>query len=255
MENLIEDLLKCAICNQTFEGTPIILSCCESNVCQHHVEENGNEASSNKRKLFTCILCEKTHELENSKKFATNKTIEKLLCLRVKETNLGEIFSKTSNEIKKLQLSFLKINDFIKDPKNYIYDTISKLKEDVDLRREDLKKKIDDISIAMIDKLDNYQKDCFDNIGNTNLEERTKEILDEIETNLDAWTKDNKQLIIFSNDLKRKEIRSQVLELELKAFKHLSELKEELMMNKTWIYRKNEMLAKDFEKELIQLDG
>ena len=75
--NAIEDLLKCAICNQTFEGTPIILSCCESNVCPHHVEEKDDEAS-NKRNLFTCVLCEKTHEMENSKKFATNKTIEKL---------------------------------------------------------------------------------------------------------------------------------------------------------------------------------
>ena len=40
--NEIEDLLKCAICKQTFEGTPIILSCCESTVCPNHVEKNDD---------------------------------------------------------------------------------------------------------------------------------------------------------------------------------------------------------------------
>ena len=75
-------------------------------MCQHHVEENDDTTSSNKRKLFTCVLCEKAHDMENSKKFKTNKTIEKLLAKdilkKLRETNLGSIFSQTENEIKTL---------------------------------------------------------------------------------------------------------------------------------------------------------
>lgn len=107
---IFEDLLKCPICNQTFKGSPIVLSCCESTVCQHHVEENDDATPRmttrrSKRKLFTCVLCEKAHDTENVKKFATNKTIEKLLTKdvlediqMVLEINKGETFDKTSSQ-------------------------------------------------------------------------------------------------------------------------------------------------------------
>ena len=95
---LYDDLLKCPICNLTFKGIPIVLSCCNSTVCQHHVEEN-DDTTSKKRKLFICVLCEKAHDTENIKKFAPNKPIETILAKGIlkelqmaKETNLGDIF-------------------------------------------------------------------------------------------------------------------------------------------------------------------
>ena len=96
-------------------------------MCQHHVDENDDTTSSHKRKLFTCVLCEKTHDVENSKKFAPNRTIEKLLTKDIfkrlqmaEETNLGDVFDQVAEEIENLKSSFEEINDLIKDPKNYI---------------------------------------------------------------------------------------------------------------------------------------
>ena len=260
--NEIVELLKCGICKQTLKGTPIILSCCESTVCQHHVDENENE-TTNKRKLFTCVLCEKTHELENSKKFKTNKTIEKLLTKdifkklqMVKETNLGDVFDQVAEEIENLEISFREINDLIKDPKNHIFETISEIKRDVDLRREKLKEKIDKISDEMIDKLDKYQKECYDNIEKIKLEEKTKDLSKEIESSLEQWTKDNKRMLMVSSDSKRKEILSKTIDFDIRLFNRLNELKEELMMNREWIYLKNEIFNfNQYKKELIQFDG
>ena len=252
--NKFQDLLKCAMCNQTFTGAPIVLECCNVNICEHHIEDNST--TNRKRKLFTCSLCEAPHDMTNNKKFALNKTIEKLLEIEIpKCANFGEIFNKTTEEIKNLEFSSQKLNDLIKDPKNFIFETVAKLKRDVDLRREKLKAKIDEISNEMIEKLNKFQDECYENIDKIKLEEKTKDLIKEIESDLDKWTKDDKRMLIVSDDSQRKEMHSKAIELDTKLFNRLNEFKEELMMNKFWIHKENQNVSKEYEKELCQFDG
>ena len=249
----LQDLLKCALCDQTFTSAPIVLDCCNVTVCEHHIEENLT--TNRKRKLFTCSLCDASHHWTNNKKFAPNKTIEKLLGIEIaNEVDLGDIFNKTNEEIENLEVSFQEINNLIKDPKNFIFETISKLKRDVDLRREELKKKIDEISNEMINKLDNYQQECYDNIETIKLE-KAKDMVKEIESDLNVWTKDNKRFLLISNDSKRNEIHSKAIKFDTNVFKSLKELKDELMMNQNWIFKENKKVTEEFEKELIQFEG
>ena len=124
------------------------------------------------------------------------------------------------------------------------------------MRREELKEKIDKISNEMIDKLENYQQECYENIEKIKLEEKTKDLVKEIESSLGEWTNDNKRMLLVSNDSKRKEIHSKAIELDQELFKRLNELKDKLMMNKTWIYRgKENFNFNEYEKELIHFDG
>ena len=124
------------------------------------------------------------------------------------------------------------------------------------MRREKLKAKIDEISNEMIDKLNKCQEECYGNIDKIKLEERTKDLVKEIASDPDKWTKDDKRMLMVSNDLKRKEIHSKAIQLDTKLFNCLKELKEELMMNREWIYLKNEIFNfNQYKKELIQFDG
>ena len=107
----------------------------------------------------------------------------------------------------------------------------------------------------MIKKLDNHQQGRFENIDKIKLEEKTKDLFKEIESSLDEWTKEDERILVVSNDSKRKEICSKAIELDTKLFNRLNEFKEELMMNKCWIYKKNEKVTKEFEKELILFEG
>ena len=179
-----------------------------------------------------------------------NKLQDLLQCV-----DLGDIFSQTNEEIKKLESSSQELNDLIKDPKNFIFETISEIKKDVDLRREKLKVKIDEISNEMINKLNNFQKECYDNIDKINYEEKTKDLVKEIESNLNEWTKDDKRMLLVSNDSKRKEMHSKAIQLDTKLFSRLKELKEELMISQNWIYKENQKVSKEYEKELIQFEG
>jgi hypothetical protein len=251
--NQLEDLLKCALCKETFNGLPIILSCCQETICHQHLIDKSK--SEEKKKKFECTLCKTSHNIDKNKLFTVNKLAGKLLNL---ENDFGDVYVKAKKEIESLESTLNKVNDFINDPKNYIYETVSKLKRDVDLRREKLKEKIDEISNQMIEKLDNYQKECYENIANIKLEEKTKGVLDEIKKNLEEWTKDDKRILVVSNDLKIKEIHSKAILFDTRLFKLLKDLKIELTMNKVWtlyINKENENNPKEFMKELIQFDG
>ena len=123
----LQDILKCAMCKETFTGVPVILNCCYQTVCESHIV-NDEAANNKKRKNFTCTLCDTSHET-NNKRFVPNKTVEQLLEMEVikeveigKEKNLGTVYDLTIKEIENLELSSQKINDLIKDPKNFIYD-------------------------------------------------------------------------------------------------------------------------------------
>jgi hypothetical protein len=249
----IQDLLKCAICKEIFTGTPVILPCCYKTVCEHHIENQDESVASKKRKLFTCILCEASHDQTKCKKFASNETIEKLLKID-NLANLGDIYVQTNNQLKLLERNFSKVNNLISDPKNFIFDEISALKRDVDLRKEKFKHEIDEICAEMIAKLDKYQQDCYENIQSLKLEENSSDTLLEVQKYLDEWTKDNKKLLIVSNDSKRKEIQSKAKELDMNLFDHYESLKEELTMNRYWFYEKNEIVVDISKNELMQFE-
>jgi hypothetical protein len=90
----ILDLLKCAFCLDIFTGPPIILPCCYKTVCEHHIENQDESATSKKRKLFTCILCDTSHDMDNCKKFASNEIADKILKIEIadKYANFGDIY-------------------------------------------------------------------------------------------------------------------------------------------------------------------
>jgi hypothetical protein len=79
--------------------------------------------------------------MESCKKFASNEIAEKLLKIEIgdKLANLGDVYVQTTNQLKSLDENFRQVNDLIKDPKNFIFEKISALKRDVDLRKEKLK--------------------------------------------------------------------------------------------------------------------
>jgi hypothetical protein len=217
--------------------------------------ENGSTASK-KRKLFTCILCDKSHDMESCKKFASNEIVEKLLKIEIgdKHANLGDVYVQTTNQLKSLDDNFRQVNDLIKDPKNFIFEKISALKRDVDLRKEKLKEKIDDICAEMIAKLDNYQQECYENIPSLKLVDASSDALLQAQKYPDEVTKDNNQLLIVSNDSKRKEIQIEAKQLDRNLFVRCENLKEDLMMNKVWAYKERKTSVNDFQRELKQFD-
>ena len=66
------------------------------------------------------------------------------------------------------------------------HENFQEIRFQLDMHREKLKEKIDKISNKMINKLENYQQECYDNIDKIKIEEKTKDLIKEIESDLDV---------------------------------------------------------------------
>jgi len=243
------DLLKCAICNQKYQDTPVSLTCCGASVCKNHVEEKLDE-NSKKRKKHTCVLCNASHEIE-SKRFAPNKTAEKLIEMKFDKLKMGKAYDEANKECETLETSLNKMNDLIKDPHNFIFEHIGELKRSTDLRRE----KFNAICDEMIKKLDSYQQECYENIKKVKSKEvnETEKLLLEIKSCLDEWQQTNKLLTI--DDSKRIEMHLKAKEFNEKLRVGLVKIHNELLMNKFWFHVQNRRVDAEIQDELILFEG
>jgi hypothetical protein len=205
MEHLSK-ILNCKHCQKLLNGSPVVLSCCDATICSEHIQYKEVKVNETKTiQVFECELCQCSHNMKN-KRFAINKVVEGLLKIEFDKISLGDAYIKVTKEIENLESSLYKLNGLIQDPKNYVYEYVSGVKRDVDLRKEKLKEKIDQICEEMIAKLENYQSECYKNIESLKLREKNDEIVKEIQTKLDEWNEANKRVLMVSTDRQRNEI-------------------------------------------------
>jgi hypothetical protein len=254
MENF-KLILSCQLCNQLLKGTPINLSCCDATICSEHVQYRTVKVNESKSiQVFECELCQCSHNMRN-KRFPVNKSVEKMLQLKFGQIYLGEVFENANKEILNLESSLKKISDMVQDPKNFIFEQVSGLRRKVDIRREKIKEKIDNICNKMIQTLDDFQKDCYDNIPDKTLQESNRDLINEVQSKLDEWNANNKHLLLLSKDAKRKEIELKSIELDIKLHEQIKELESKLLMDQTWIYFEDNKFIEELDKELIKFEG
>ena len=144
----IKEELTCKFCNGIYQN-PIALPCGD-NICKHHLEELISNKSS---KTFTCPLC--NEENATNQQFKVNKLIQTLV---KRELHAFELDPKYETVLSSLRIEIEKIAAILKDPENYIYEEISELKRQVDLDRERLKIRIDELADDLIQQLESYEK-------------------------------------------------------------------------------------------------
>lgn len=242
MQN-VNELLKCKFCQQNFKGVPIILSCCGETICSIHLDEIN---SNNKRKLFNCPCCETEHDMEN-KKFVTNKAVEQLTNSKF---NFGDVYEKAEKECKKLNKTIEKLNHLKTDPKNFVFEYISKLKNQVDLRKEKLKEEIEELSDQMIKKLEDFEKECYENLVKQKLAEKNDALLKKAQKNIGQWYEDSKLMSLTESQRKEIICNAKKIDIELQNVKQ--NLEKNLLMNKI-IIAKHEIdnVSEKFSNELI----
>ena len=118
----LKDLLKCKICNQTY-NKPIILPCSRS-ICSSHV---NNETSN---KIFKCDLCNNCH-LIPSNGFLYNYDLNQLICVGDQYVTIESRLSDKNKQAIKLCVEWeevlTKCEFLSKDPSLYVYAFFRKL--------------------------------------------------------------------------------------------------------------------------------
>lgn len=150
---IIQSSIKCQICHKVFES-PVMLPCGES-ICLKHVQDQED-------RVF-CINCSSLHE-KPANGFIKNKPLEKLIAFQIEKLNFGESYT---NAVKSCQVFKKTIESFrteLNDPSAYINKFVSDLKNRVDLKRDEMKLKIDNESQMLIEDLDLFEKACIQDL-------------------------------------------------------------------------------------------
>ena len=240
----IKQELTCKHCKEIL-NEPITLNCCGENICKEHLSELlSNESSKNSKKVKTsCPFCFTEFDKQG---LEVNKLIQKLL-----ENELHNF--KTDPKFKDLINSFKNEIQHIKkianDPENFVYETFSEFKRQVDLDRENCKAKIDDLANDMIEKLETFEKDfkngCKTKFNSKYFNELINESEKQLEENerfINLLSKDNSD-----REEKSIEVKKIIQKLELDRNK----LEKDLLCNKLFKYKKGSLNVEDYFGKLI----
>ena len=139
---LFRHQVTCKTCNKIYTE-PIDLPCLNS-ICKSHFDEFHNKK---------CQFCHQHHEIslgELKPNETLNEILEKCLHLTEEEKQIKIEIEKLLNQNKSLTEE-LKQNEV--QSELLCHDSFVKIEGDIDLQREELKKKIDEICFELIDKV------------------------------------------------------------------------------------------------------
>lgn len=150
--SLKQDLI-CSNCSKILDK-PIILPCSDT-ICMHHL----NEANVIKENKIKCLTCKEEFNLsDNASLIRPNKGLQKLIdnerYLSDEEKNLKlsiendlDILSKLFDEFRQIKVKL----DLA------CHEHLAEVRRKIDLHREELKARIDDIAIEMIEQTKRFE--------------------------------------------------------------------------------------------------
>ena len=174
------DALMCTSCKKMLK-IPVILPCGHT-ICKHHVDEAANNNETNH---IRCDICLESYEIP-ANGFVRVRALEIQL---ENKPNLGQQLLSDFNLARDTCESFgeflEEFNRIKSDPELKIHTVISDLKNKVDLKREEMKQEIDKKALTIIERLDEFERECKANLplieSNCKLDEKLKSLRNDLE--------------------------------------------------------------------------
>jgi len=225
--NEVKAFFDCDLCNKLLVD-PVVMAC-GNFICKTHLNKLLTNAQ-NAKSTFICEICQEEH-LIPKKGFMVNKRLQKQLRLELNALKLSPVFDECMKEIEDAKENVVKIGLLENNAENYIYDYFEDVKRQVDIRREDLKFKIDKYSDEIIKSVEMDQM---------NLIKLSKEA-NKLTTNIEKSRKDLNELIsrfdtLEFNDEKFKDIKESVVVVNQEFHKILAEYQDSLIGNKKYTF-------------------
>ena len=232
----IKNFFDCDLCHELLVD-PISIQC-GSNVCKGHLDKLLKNVSKDKSS-FQFEICKEEHFIPSSD-FKVNKMVQNGLEIQFNTLKLTPIFDECKAVIKTVHEKVAKIEMLEKNSEVYIYDYFEDIKRKVDIRREDLKMKIDKYSDEVIQSIEGTQVNYIKiskqvNQISTNIEQSKKE--------LDYYMKRFDTFDI--NDKKFEDIKQGVVGVNKKFDKIILDYNNALIGNKEYSFKYYEISIAD----------
>jgi hypothetical protein len=219
---IIRNAVKCFHCNNVLES-PVLLPCGQS-ICKFHVDIHQT--------AFFCLRCDMNHEIPYGG-FFPNNSLESILKTKIDKCDLCLEYNQALKSCHKLNQMLDDIDVFKNDPNFYLNELIVGLKKEVEVKRKNLKLKIDREADGIIGELDKYEKDCRHVLKQKEFSLKQQDLyksVDKIQHDLDKWLNELKTLE--KDEVKWKTIKENteriIKDLEFKSNK----LKNELLLQR-----------------------
>jgi len=236
--NIKEDL-TCKYCIDIYQN-PVTLTCCGDNICKQHVEEFLSNNQTNK---FSCPLC---NEENSNQSLKVNKFMQKMVKT---ELHKFKINFKHKETLENLKIEIERLAGLLNDPENFIYEEMNELKRQVDLDREELKSKIDELADDIIQQLESYEQK-FKTECKANVEiEHYNGLVESSRTQLSEY---QNFLDLFSVESEERDKQSKAGQEMINALQsNIQEFKQKLISNLSITYKANENKVEDLFGKLI----
>jgi len=211
----VKSFLDCDQCNKLLVD-PVVMACGKF-ICKIHLEKMLYHESKEKN-TFICEICQGEHFIPKDG-FVVSDRLQDLLDVELNKLEPSPMFYECRKEIKDAKENVVKISIWEKITENYIYEYFEDIKRKVDIRREDLKSKIDNyfneiIKCVEMDQMNLIKLSKEANQLTTNIEKSRKE-LNELVARFDT---------LEFNDKKFEDIKTSVAVVNQEFHKILSEL-------------------------------
>lgn len=226
--DIIKWVIKCAECSATLH-LPILLPCGLS-VCLKHLENIKNLR-------FFCKSCDKDHKIEVNQR-NVNKALDILVNANVENLYLGPEYNAAVEICNQFDQTISDSETVKNDPLNFVKQTIDALKHRTESIQESHKLILDEYANKIFQQLNNYEKECIQNVDSSDLKIKIAKIDETISTFKDDLIKRKRTLNDLSSD-----------EVERKRIKEDSK-KSDFILNCDLFDLKNDLLVKKLDHHL-----
>ena len=239
----VKSFLDCDQCNKLLVD-PVVMACGKF-ICKIHLEKLLYHESKEKN-TFICEICQGEHFIPKDG-FVVSDRLQDLLDVELNKLEPSPMFDECRKTLEEAMANLINIEQIETTPESYIYDYFEEIKRQVDLRREDLKYKIDIYSDEIIKSIETTQTNCM---------KLSKEV-EKITYNIDKLKKELNELVVKFDTLKFddekfKGIKSTVSVLNQEFKKVISEIQYSLLDNKVFTFQFNELPVKDIFGSFIE---
>lgn len=214
---LFSDSIQCTSCKKILT-TPVFLPCGHS-ICYYHIEE------SREKNILLCVICNEHFDIP-SNGFPPARALESLLKKNIQNIDLGEEYNSARDKCSVFGDLLDRFNKIKSDPEMRISEVISDLKNKLDLRREEMKQKIDQEALGMIEKLNDFEKECKLKAASVKSDPKLDDKLKKWQINVKEWQQrmrtfersDNWKKILDESTSTIKDLHSEFLNFDRNLF-------------------------------------
>lgn len=183
------EILRCQICLEVVDDH-VVTTCCGKMICKTHMITG---------KDVKCCLCHKVHDVE-SDGYPKDALVLKLLSRGGKQFNRGSYYNLAKSSFDNLKDGFEKLNVVSKNSQT---DVLA-LRKRVELKKNELRKDIENKRKVIIDALESYQ--IFYKQVYTIVEKNLDQIIPRVALQLNEWREELSRVDL-TNDRRREIVK------------------------------------------------